>query len=101
MKYQPEFEIGFDEFDFTVRITDYSPYRPGKYTGPWEDSYEDEPEEVEFELVDGMIYDDNGENPRMMSKEELDDAYAKHFNLIEAQVLNHIHDEQEKNREYY
>ena len=29
----------------------YSPFVPGKYFGPWEDSYPDEPEEVEIQAV--------------------------------------------------
>jgi hypothetical protein len=36
--------------DMTASYT-YIPFQPGKYTGPWEDSYPDEPEEIEISAI--------------------------------------------------
>lgn len=55
-----EFEswAGDDEITVTVRIDFYTPAQDGKFWGPWEDSYPDEPAELEFTVLntDGTPY---------------------------------------------
>jgi hypothetical protein len=40
----------FGSIDFTIEY-EYSPFRPGRYSGPPEDCYPDEPEELEIESL--------------------------------------------------
>jgi len=43
-------QVEVSDVEFAVVFT-YTPYKPGKFTGPWEDSYPDEPADLELEGV--------------------------------------------------
>lgn len=50
--------VGDDEEEVTVQVDTYNPGTPGKFYGPWEDSYDSEPAECEFTVLrkDGTEY---------------------------------------------
>jgi hypothetical protein len=50
--------VGDDDEEVTVNVLQYAPEIPGKYHGPWEDSYPTEPAEVDYEVIraDGSEY---------------------------------------------
>ena len=49
------FEINGVEVPVEVEF-DYSPYRPGRYTGPPEDCYEEEREDIEITSIEASAY---------------------------------------------
>lgn len=50
--------VGDDDEAVTVVVDSYSAGTPGKFYGPWEDSYDSEPAECEFTVLrkDGTEY---------------------------------------------
>jgi len=43
-------QVEVDDVEFEVEFN-YTPSKPGKFTGPWESSYPDEPAAIELEGV--------------------------------------------------
>lgn len=56
--FQFQVNLGPEDEEFTVSVDSVRLGRPGKYDGPWEDSYPDEDDEVEYEILgaDGREY---------------------------------------------
>ena len=78
-----QWNVGDDEEEVTVNVTSYTPGTPGKYHGPWEDSYPDEPAECEYEVLraDGSEYKNLSESEvETLDREALmhaDEAHAE------------------------
>ncbi len=53
-----DYWVGDDDEEVTVVVDSYNAGTPGKYYGPWEDSYPEEPAECEFAVLrkDGTEY---------------------------------------------
>lgn len=74
----------FGEVEF-VMTYEYSPFRPGRYSGPPEDCYPDEPEELEIESIEHLssILPDGDLTPI------LEDNFIE---LLEDRLLDAIHE---------
>jgi hypothetical protein len=69
--------IGDDDEEVTVQVDTYNPGTPGKYYGPWEDSYPSEPAECEFTVLrkDGSEYTPTDKECDAIESECLDRCY--------------------------
>lgn len=58
--FQFQTNLGPEDEEFTVSVDSVRLGRPGKYYGPWEDSYPDEDDDVDYEILrsDGSEYKD-------------------------------------------
>lgn len=75
----------FGEVEF-VMTYEYTPFRPGRFSGPPEDCYPDEPEELEIESIEhisSILPDGNLMNI-------LEDDFIEH---LEDRLLDAIHDD--------
>lgn len=86
------YTVSIEQYELTVKITDYSPGRPGRFSGPWEDCYPDEPEEVEFEVVSGLVYDEEG-NAEDLGRNGCASVAEMFAEEIEARLLDRIRED--------
>ncbi|WP_236175948.1 hypothetical protein [Pseudomonas pseudonitroreducens] len=88
------YTISIEQYELTVEITDYSPGRAGKYSGPWEDCYPDEPEELEFEVVSGLVYDEDN-NVEDLGANGCAALAEKYAEFIEEELWLQVDDERD------
>jgi len=88
------YTVSIEQYELQVEVTDYSPGRAGKYSGPWEDCYPDEPEELEFEVVSGLVYDEGG-NAKDLGRNGCASVAELYAEEIEARLLDRIHEDRD------
>lgn len=88
------YTVSIKQFELNVEVIDYSPGRPGRYSGPWEDCYPDEPEEVEFEVVSGLVYDEEG-NAEDLGRNGCASVAEMFAEDIEARILDRIREDRD------
>ena len=87
-----EFEIEIDSYTFYVRVVDYFAGYPAKTWGPWEDCYEECPEEIEWTCT--AVEDcDEGGNVVELSAEEVKTVISEYSDLIEEKLLEMIRED--------
>ncbi|WP_440466915.1 hypothetical protein ACKI1H_27195 [Pseudomonas sp. YH-1] len=92
------YTVSIEQYELTVKVTDYSPGRPGRFSGPWEDCYPDEPEELEFEVVSGLVYDEEG-NAEDLGRNGCASVSEMYAEEIEARLLDQL--EQDRDDDDY
>lgn len=76
--FQFQVNLGPEDEEFTVSVDSVQLGRPGKYHGPWEDSYPDEGDEIEYEILNSK-----GEEYRDATGQELDGIVCKIIEIYE------------------
>lgn len=92
--------VYLDDYCFDCTITHYSAGRPAKTWGRVEDSYPEEPEEVEFDVDSVFVYNEDGNLCEVTSKLEKDSIINEYVDRIEDCILNEIREEVEDYIDY-
>ena len=82
--------VYLDDHEFNCIITYYSAGCPAKTWGRVEDSYPEEPEEVEFDVDSMFVYDDEGDLVEILDKGEKDSIISEYVDRIEDKILEEI-----------
>lgn len=88
------YTISVDQYELQVKVINYSPGQEGKYSGPWENCYPAEPEEVEFEVISGQIYDEEG-NAEDLGRNGCASVAEMYAEDIEARILDRIREDRD------
>ena len=92
------FEIYIDSYTFYISVTDYFPGYAAKTWGPWEDCYEECPEEVIWECTAVEDCDEDG-NVVELSAGEMKAVISEYSDLIEEKLLEEIRDMRDDSHE--
>ena len=92
--------VYLDDHEFNCTITYYSAGYPAKTWGRVEDSYPEEPEEVEFDVDSVFVYDENGDLVEILDKGEKDSIISEYVDRIEGKILEDIREEAEDDDSY-
>ena len=82
--------VYLDDHEFNCTITYYSAGCPAKTWGRVEDSYPEEPEEVEFDVDSVFVYNEDGDLVEILDKGEKDSIISEYVDRIEDKILEEI-----------
>lgn len=84
--------VCIEQYTLEVEITSYTPGRSGVFSGPPEHCYPDEPEELEFEVVSGVIEDEDG-NEEDLGRNGCAAVAEQYAEEIEQKLMDQLADE--------
>ena len=94
-----DFEIEIDSYTFYVRVVDYYAGYPAKTWGPWEDCYEECPEEIDWECTAIQACDEDG-NVVVLTAEQVKNIISEYSEYIEDKLLEQIRELKEDDFDY-
>jgi hypothetical protein len=95
-----EISVYLDDYEFNCTITYYSAGYPAKTWGRVEDSYPEEPEELEFDVDSVFVYNYDGNLCEVLSKLEKENIISEYVDRIESKILEDIREEAEDYIDY-